>query len=211
LKHPRTTSTLVRMTDALVALAQISGMLRTALLAGGILLAAVAALDWAVRTRRINPFSGIARFMRSTVDPRLAGIERRVTRAGGHQSTTPWWAVLAYVVIAALLLAAIDFVFSFVTNALRLGSAGPFGVLVLVVTWTFGFLRIALFLRVILSWFPSVARSRWLSWSYGATEWMLRPIRRHIPAFGMIDLSPILAYFALELAEWLVLTLMGVR
>src|SRR5678815_4891062 len=31
--------------------------------------AAVCVVDWAVRTRRINPFGGIARFFRARVDP----------------------------------------------------------------------------------------------------------------------------------------------
>ena len=36
-------------------------LLRTVLLAGAAVVAAVAAVDWAVRTRRINPFNGVAR------------------------------------------------------------------------------------------------------------------------------------------------------
>ncbi len=199
------------MTDALVALAQASGMLRTILLAGGILLAALATLDWAVRSRRINPFSGVARFMRTNVDPRLAGIERQVVRAGGHQSATPWWAVLAYVVCGALLIALFDLVLSLLASALQLGSMGPKGIVVLAISWIFGFLRLALFLRVILSWLPRFAHSRWVSWSFPATEWMLRPLRGLIPSFGVMDLSPIVAYFGLQLAEWLVMSLLGAR
>jgi YggT family protein len=199
------------MTDALVALASISGTLRRILLFGGIALAAVALLDWAVRTRRINPFNGIARFMRGNVDPRLAGIERQVMRVGGHQSSTPWWALFAYVVLAALLIAAFDLVTSLVFDALRVGSMGALGVLVIAISWTFGFLRLALFLRVLLSWFPRLAHSRWLSWSYGATEWLLRPLRGVIPSFGVVDVTPIVAYFALQLMEWLLLSMLGVR
>jgi uncharacterized protein YggT (Ycf19 family) len=33
---------------------------------------------------------------------------------------------------------------------------------------------------------------------------MLRPLRRVIPTVGMLDVTPIVAWFALQIAEWLV-------
>jgi YggT family protein len=189
---------------AIDTLAALTAALRIALLIGGGVLVAIAALDWGVRTRRINPFSGVARFMRGRVEPRLAGIERQVMRAGGHQSTTPWWALVAYVVCGALLLAGADLLTSLVRDALVAASMGGAGLLLLAVRWFFGFLQFALLVRVIASWFPSLARRRWVSWSTGATEWMLRPLRRLVPAMGVIDITPIVAYFALWLVEKLV-------
>ena len=192
------------MTDVLTVLAVLAHALRAVLLAGGVALAVVAATDWAVRTRRINAFSGIARFMRARVDPRLLGIERQVARAGGQPASTPWWALVAYVVVAALLIAAVDAATSLVVQARVASSLGMSGLLLLVVRWTFAFLQIALIVRVVASWLPRLGGSRWMSWSFGATEWMLRPLRRLIPSFGVMDITPIVAYFALELVEWLV-------
>ena len=57
--------------------------LRTGLLASAAALAAVCALDWMVRTRKLSPFSPVARFMRASIDPLLRPVERRVVRAGG--------------------------------------------------------------------------------------------------------------------------------
>src|SRR5437764_971384 len=102
------------MLDALTMLTALDAGLRSVLLAGGVGLALIATADWAVRTRRINPFGGVARFMRGQVDPRLTGIERQVMRAGGHPSATPWWALVAYVIVAAVLLAGLDVVSSVV-------------------------------------------------------------------------------------------------
>jgi len=192
------------MNEVLVVLALVSDSLRTLLLAGGIAFAAVAAVDWAVRTRRLNPFSGVARFMRARVDPRLAGVERQVARGGGHPASTPWWALVVYVVGAALLLAAIDMLSSLVREALVATSMGSVGLLLLAVRWTFGILLLALVVRVIVSWFPQLATRRWVSWSFGATEWMLRPLRRVVPTFGVMDVTPIVAYFALQIAQWLI-------
>ncbi len=184
--------------DALATLAQ---LLRSTLLAGAVILAIVALLDWSARTRRISPFGGVARFMRARVDPRMAGLERRVVRAGGHPAATPWWALVVYVVAGALLLAAIDFLASLIREAAFASSMGAGGVLLLLVGWTFALLRFALLVRVIASWFPSLAARRWVSWSYGVTEWMLRPLRRVIPTVGVIDVTPLVAYFALWLGE----------
>jgi YggT family protein len=192
------------MIDALAGLAVLTGTLRTLLLAGGIVLAAAATADWAVRTRRISPFSGVARFMRGRVEPRLAGIERQVARAGGNPASTPWWGLVLYVVCAALLLAALDMASALVREAFLASAMGGAGVLFLAVRWTFAFLRFALLVRVLGSWFPRLTASRWLGWSYGATEWILRPLRRLIPSFGVVDVTPIVAYFALQIAQWLV-------
>jgi YggT family protein len=192
------------MNEALVVLAVVSGTLRPMLLFGGIAFAGVAMVDWAVRTRRINPFSGVARFMRGRVEPRLVGVERQVMRVGGHPASTPWWALVAYVVFAALLLAAIDMLSSLVREAAVASSMGSAGLTLLVVRWTFGFLLFALLVRVLTSWFPSLASRRWVAWSYGATEWMLRPLRRVVPSIGVMDITPIVAYFALQVAQWLV-------
>jgi YggT family protein len=196
------------MNEALVALAIVSTTLRTLLLAGGVVFAGIAALDWAVRTRRISPFSGTARFMRANVDPRIAGVERQIARIGGHQSSTPWWALVMYVVLAAVLLAAIDTLSTLLQQAGAARSLGSAGVLLLVVRWTFGFLIFALLVRVVASWLPSLASRRWLSWSFSTTEWMLRPLRRVVPTFGVMDVTPIVAYFALQIAQWLVETVL---
>jgi YggT family protein len=192
------------MYEALSALAALTAGMRPVLLAGGVAVAAIATADWAARTRRINPFGGVARFMRAQVDPRLTGIERQVMRAGGHPSATPWWALVAYVLVAALLLQAMEVMFGLVRDVSVATTLGAGGILSLLVHWIFRFLSFALIVRVIASWFPSAAHSIWMRWSFSATEWLLRPLRRVIPNVGMIDITPIVAWFALQIAEWLV-------
>jgi len=196
------------MNEVLDVLALVSATMRTVLLAGGIAFAAVATVDWAVRTRRINPFNGVARFMRTRVEPRMAGVERQVIRAGGHPASTPWWALVVYVVGAALLIAALDLLATLLRQALIATSLGSAGLLLLVVRWTFAVLLFALLVRVIASWLPGLAARRWVSWSFGATEWMLRPLRRVVPTLGVMDITPIVAYFVLQIAQWLIETVL---
>ena len=196
------------MIVVLTAITALTALLRTVFLVGGVALAAVAAADWAVRTRRLNPFGSIARFLRARVDPQLAGIERRVLRAGGRPTATPLWALIAYAIAAMLVLAALEMIASLIRQAAFATSLGAGGLLLLAVRWTFGFLSFALLVRVISSWIPSLGASRWIRWSFGATEWMLRPLRALIPSLGVIDITPIVAYFALQLLQYLVETIL---
>lgn len=192
------------MPDQMWTLALVSRAVRLALLAIGVVLAVVAALDWAARTRRLNPFGSIARFTRTRVDPRLAGVERQVLRAGGQLTATPWWALLAYVVCAALAIAFVDAAIGLALDAQVALGRGTVGVFFLLIRWAFAFLKLAIIVRVVVSWLPRLAHSRWLSWSFGATDWMLRPLRRVVPPLGVIDITPLVAYFGLVLLEWLV-------
>lgn len=55
-----------------------------------------------------------------------------------------------------------------------------------------------IFMRIIFSWFSR--RETWLTrFLKEATEPILSPIRRALPQMGMLDLSPIVAYFAIEI------------
>jgi len=196
------------MIEAFSALAAFSAILRFALLGAGVVVALLAGADWAARTRRISPFSAIARFTRSRVDPRLAVIERQVVRAGGHPTATPWWGLVAYIVVASLVIAALDMVVGLLRDAAMASTLGAQGLIPLVVRWAFAFIRFALLIRVLSSWFPGFASSPWIRWTHGVTEWLLRPLRRVIPTIGMIDITPIVAYFILVVAEGLVISVL---
>jgi YggT family protein len=159
--------------------------------------AGLCAVDWAVRTRRISPFNPIARFFRSTIDPLIAPVERRVLRAGGTPASAPWWALVAAAVAAILLITLLGFVRSQIVMAAYALGAGPGALYRIAIGWTVAFLRLALLVRVLSSWFPISPYAWWIRWSYGATEWMLRPLRSVVPMLGAFDITPIVAYFLL--------------
>jgi YggT family protein len=196
------------MEELLTAIAVTRLVARRALLALALLLAVIALLDWAVRERKLNPFGAVARFMRRWVDPRLVPLERRVVRFGGRPSAAPLWALGVVVVGGLLLLALLDLVAAQVVRTAGAMEAGPRGIIALVVLWVFALLRLALIVRVLSSWLPVSPQSPWIRWTYPLTEWILRPLRRVIPPFGPVDISPIAAYFGLYLLEAAVLTLL---
>ena len=176
-------------------------VLRTAFFAFAAVIAVVVAMDWAVRTRRINPFGPVARFFRQTVDPAILPVERHIVRAGGAPSTAPWWALAIVVVGGIVVLTLLGFVRGQIGFAMSAAENGSRGIYVLLVQWTFAILQAALIVRVIVSWTRLSPFSRWVRWAFTLSEPILRPLRRIIPAIGMIDITPLVAFFLLRLLQ----------
>jgi YggT family protein len=177
------------------------GVARTVLLILFGFVALVCVVDWAVRTRRISPFSGVARFFRASIDPLLVPVERRIVRAGGLPSNAPWWALGTVVVGGIAVLYLLGFLRDQLMNTMSAASGGALPIYSLLVSWTFTILRVALIVRVVVSWTRISPYSTWVRWSFVLTEPIIRPLRRLVPTIGMIDLTPLVAYFLLWLLE----------
>ena len=188
--------------DAVIAI------LRTALLSIAVVFSVICVLDWAVRTRKISPFNAVARFCRSTVDPIIAPIERRVVRAGGSPASAALWALVAVVIGGILLLTLLDIIRLEVVRSIIASQEGSAGIFHLLVSWTFTILKTAIVVRVISSWLPISPYSPWVSWSYRLSEPFLQPLRRVIPALGGLDITPIVAYILLNIIESIIFRLM---
>jgi YggT family protein len=183
-------------------------ILRTALLSIAVVFGAICVLDWAVRTRKISPFNPVARFCRTTIDPFISPIERRVIRAGGTPASAPLWALAAVVIGGILLLTLLDAIRIEVISSIVATQQGSAGIFHLLVSWTFTILKFALIVRVISSWLPISPYSPWIRWSYALSEPILAPLRRVVPSFGGLDITPILAYFLLSIIESILFRLM---
>lgn len=180
-------------------------ILRLVFLGGAGILALVALLDWLVRTRRINAFSRVARFTRHTIDPLIVPVERHVVRAGGLPTTAPLWALGGAILAGIIVLTLLGFLRKQLAMSAIMMHGAPRGIVVLIISWSFQILRLALLIRVISSWIRVSPYSRWVHWTFVLTEPLLRPLRKVIPAIGMIDITPIVAYFALGFLEAIVL------
>ena len=194
--------TFLASTDAVIQI------LRTALLSIAVVFGAICVLDWAVRTRKISPFNAVARFCRSTVDPIISPIERKVVRAGGTPAAAPLWALVVVVIGGILLLTLVDMVRLEVVRSMLAAQEGTAGIFHLLVSWTFWILKAAIVVRVISSWLPISPYSPWVRWSYQLSEPVLAPFRRVIPNLGGLDISPIVAFILLNILEGLLFRLM---
>jgi YggT family protein len=176
-------------------------MLRLGLFALAAALGVLCLVDWLVRTRRLSPFSPVARFMRARVDPLLRPVERLVVRAGGLPSSAPWWALGTVVLAGIFVLSLLGFVREQISFVYFSFTDGPGAFVRLLIVWAFTVLQIALVVQVILSWLPMRPGAWYSRWSFALTEPLLKPLRRVIPPIAMMDITPIVAWFVLGLLQ----------
>jgi YggT family protein len=160
--------------------------------------------SWAVRTRAINPFGHVARLIRRLSDPIIDPIERWQLRRGGNPQNAPWWLLGGVLVGGIVLVSGSQWLITQIARAAYATEAGPRGVLRLVVYYAGQLVIIALIVRVIGSWIGVFRYNRWMRWAYFLTDWIVEPLRRVIPPLGMIDITPLVAWFLLEIVlSWL--------
>ncbi|MGQ0646351.1 MAG: YggT family protein [Gemmatimonadaceae bacterium] len=176
-------------------------MLRPVFFVAAAVLAVICVFDWMVRTRRINPFSRGARFARDTLDPLFKPVERRIARTGGNPVTAPFWTLAAAVLGGIVVLSVLEFTKDQIAMAAFASQSGLRGFGRILLRWMFQILRLALIVRVVCSWIQVSPYSRWVRWAFVLTEPILRPLRQIIPTLGMVDITPIVAWFALTLLE----------
>lgn len=59
-----------------------------------------------------------------------------------------------------------------------------------------------LLVRVIGSWFPKFSSSKWMRFVAFYTDPYLNLFRKFIPPLGMLDLSPMIAFFSLQIIQY---------
>ncbi|MHB1328802.1 MAG: YggT family protein [Gemmatimonadales bacterium] len=173
------------------------------------LAAVVAATHWAVRSRRIAPLGAWSKTVRSLSDPMLRPLERQLVRRGGNPQDASLWLVGIAVVVGLALIWVFRGLVQLVFSFLALRDATPLMLLRVGVDWAITLIIAALFVRFIGTWFGLGSTHRWMRPFYWLTEWIIAPIRRRLPSFGIIDASPIVAYLALLLLRALLFQLLG--
>jgi YggT family protein len=166
---------------------------------------AIAFTHWAVRSKRLSPFGAWPRFVRRTSDPLLLPVERRVMRAGGSPQDAPLWLLLGVVIGGLLLISLFRWLIGALYRLAAMADSGPGLWLQVLVDWSFSLVMFAIMVRVISSWFGLSPYSRWMRPVMALTNWIVEPIRRLMPTFGMFDLSPLVAYLVLLVARSVVL------
>jgi uncharacterized protein YggT (Ycf19 family) len=176
-------------------------MLRLAVLAAFIYAALIALVAWAVRNGKLSPFSALARTARRLGDPLLRKLEKRLVRSGANPQDAPLWLFWIALIGGLVVLALAEWLIGVITAFAFSASAGPRGLAIFLLSGVFTLLTAALFLRVIASWFQLSLYSRLMRVTLALTDWMIVPLRRIVPPFGMIDVTPLVAYLLLLLAR----------
>lgn len=65
-----------------------------------------------------------------------------------------------------------------------------------------------LLVRIFGSWFPRFAQSKVMQFVGFYTDPYLNLFRKIIPPIGMLDISPMFAFIALQLFEWIIISIL---
>ncbi|HKA60070.1 MAG TPA: YggT family protein [Gemmatimonadales bacterium] len=172
--------------------------------------ALVAFGSWLVRTRRVSPFSALGRGLRSSTDTVLRPLERRIVRMGGNPAHAGGWLVVITAVAGIVLVSLFGWLVTTFEIAYAAAISGPRATISLIVGLAYRILVFALLVRVIASWFGMGRYSRWIRPAYILTDWIVEPIRRIMPPFGAMDVSPLVAWFALWFIRMMIQSVLGV-
>jgi YggT family protein len=175
------------------------GVLRFVVLAAFLASLVLAIGSWAVTTRRIPPFGFAARWIRRLSDPLLVPLEGFLVRRGRNPQHAPWW-LLGFVTVGGIvLLTVVQWLLATAASVVVTAGSGTSGVLRLVVYLSGQVVLLALIVRVVGSWFGAGRYNRWMRPAYVLTDWIVRPLQRFVPPFGMIDITPLVAWLLLDL------------
>lgn len=167
----------------------------------------VALTHWAVRRRHLQPFGAWPRLVRRASDPVLMPLERRIVRSGGSPQNAPLWLLGLVVVLGLLLITLVRWGVAVAARVGTLAQADPRLWVLELIGFAFTVVTLALIVRVIGSWFGLSPYRPVGRVVYALTNWLVRPIQRLLPPFGVFDLSPLIAYFVLWIGRPLVLGL----
>lgn len=172
-------------------------MVRWSVLAAAGFVAAAAGGALAVQRRLINPFGRPARLVRGLTNPLLRPMERRLIRSGGNPQNAPYWIMGVAILGGIVVIELASWLIAMAASAGWAARGGPRALFAFVAYWAITLLMLALFVRVIGSWLSASPYNPWMRPFHRLTEWMLRPLRRVIPAFGPLDVTPLVAWFLL--------------
>lgn len=181
-----------------------------AVVRGAALLAFVAALlilltHWSVRRHWLQPFGWWPRVVRKWSDPVVRPIERSVLSRGGNPQDAPLWLLGIVLVLGLLAITTVRWLSGAVALLGSMRHAGPRAWLELAVVASSSLLLFLIIVRVIGSWLGAGRYNRWMRPVYLLSDWLIEPIRRRLPSFGPIDLSPLLAYILILVVRGLLL------
>lgn len=173
-------------------------ILRYAVFAFFVFATLVAVGSWAVTTRRINPFGGLARLIRTVSDPILVPLEHWLLRRGSNPQNAPWWLLGIAIAGGILILTLTEWLFRLLSGIAFSVRSGPRATIRMLVLLAGQLVSFALIARVIGSWFGVGRFNRWMRPAYRLTDWIVEPLRRILPPVGMIDFSPLVAWLLLQ-------------
>jgi YggT family protein len=184
-------------------------VIRSLALTGVGIAALIFATDWSVRRGHLKPFGPWPRMVRKGSDPLLVPLERRLLSSGKNPQDASLWLFIGVLIAGLLLITVSRWLINTTGYLLALRSAGPLAWVRLLIAVVSGVLMASIVIRIIGKWFGADRWHRLMRPVYRLTDWIIDPVRRRMPAFGRIDLSPLFAYLIILLVRTVLLSLLS--
>ncbi|HSQ22767.1 MAG TPA: YggT family protein [Pyrinomonadaceae bacterium] len=153
----------------------------------------------------VNPFTWHARNVRRATDPVITPVRRMLVAFRLDPKVAPFILIILMIVIgylivqiAGTLLNTIAGIVYAVTDR-KLGA--PLGIAGYLLFGFLGLYTLAIFVRIVLSWFGTSYATRLMRFLIRVTEPLLAPLRRTLPTVGMFDISPIVAFLIVWICQ----------
>jgi YggT family protein len=149
----------------------------------------------------LNPFSRPVIMIRRWTDPMVNPVRRPIVQMGFSPNVAPLVVILVAILLGYFASQFIGTVLFTVKGLLGSATAAkPISFVGFIIFGTLAVYSLLIFARIVISWGAS-PHNRLLHFLIRATEPVLGPFRRVIPPLGMIDVSPIVVLFLLDLLQ----------
>lgn len=153
----------------------------------------------------VNPFTWHARNVRRATDPVIMPVRRMLMAFRLDPKVAPFILIIILIVIgylivqiAGTLLNTIAGIY-FAVNERRAGA--PVGIAGYLLFGFLGLYTLAIFVRIVMSWFGTSYANPLMRFLVRLTEPLLGPLRRMLPTVGMFDVSPIVAFLIVWICQ----------
>jgi YggT family protein len=148
-----------------------------------------------------NPFSRPVIFIRRWTDPLVNPVRRPLVQVGFSPNVAPLVVVLVAILLGYFASQFIGTVLFTVKGLILSATHGaPISFVGFLIFGILALYSLLIFARIVISWGAS-PHNRLLHFLIRVTEPVLGPFRRVIPPLGMMDISPIVVLFLLDLLQ----------
>ena len=164
---------------------------------------------WLVRRGSLAPFGPWARQVRRFTAWAVRPVERRLVRSGGNPQEAPYWVLGIAVIGGLVMISGTSWLVAYAGTLTYALHHGARSIAAFIVGSACDLLGIALLVRAIGSWFGLGPWHPWTRPFHRATDWLVAPIQRILPAAGMFDFSPVVAWLLVLLARNFLVTVIA--
>ncbi len=156
----------------------------------------------------VNPFTWHARNVRRVTDPVIAPVRRMLISFRLDPAVAPFIVVVILILVLVLIVQFAGTILNTIAGILYVianrRAGAPTAIAGYVLFGLLGLYTLMIFVRIIYSWIGASYGNRVARFSIQITEPLLAPLRRWIPMVGMFDISPIIAFLIIWIAQSIV-------